>query len=109
MTAKQLADLIKDEVTEQESEPKPEPLGKKRETEESPKAEAQAKTKPKKDEEIPVAVPRKNVAIRSEHARRLRRLKAKELERLGEDSQKIVSIRSLLDNAIEQYLKKMEM
>ena len=80
-----------------------------------PKPETKAKAVTKKarpveskETEANTAVPRKNVAIRREHALRLRAVKEKELQRLGVDSQKVVSIRSLLDDAIDQYLEKME-
>lgn len=109
MTAKQFSELIKDEYKEQEQdEPNPEPIGSTLKNDQNAEAVSkptERKATPKKKEPEPVA--RQSTWILEGHFDRLDALKLKQKKRLKQQGKR-VSVTSLIDEAIEQYLKKME-
>lgn len=112
MTRVQLADQIKEEAMEQRQEPA-EPLGtEEQKTEPKPKPKpAKKRATPKKKEPEPEAeakpVPRQSTWILEDHFDRLDALKLRQKRRLKQEGKR-VSVTSLIDEAIDQYLEKME-
>ncbi len=114
MTKVDLADIITEEVERQEQEPKPELIGKEPEIQDLPETKpkkTRTRAKLKKNEPEPEAeaepVARQSTWVTVDQFDRLDALKIRQKKRLKQEGKR-ASVQSLIEEAIEQYLKKME-